>query len=707
MTRNSAGLACGLVAWGLLAAGCGPDALSRSPTSGDERALRVEIRDAAVTNAAGARDPADNVDSERGNRDASPTIPSGHDIVEPTAIETRIAADLQYLASDELGGRGPFTEGLEKAADYLARQFRGSGLETRRFGESPFQVFRSNVRIALGDNNRLEFRNARGAIGRLEHQRDFTPLSLSAAGSFDLPLAFAGHGITCPELALDDYAGLDVTGRMVIVLRHAPRGLPQLDVTQAKRQNGSLVEHTYVVKKVLNAIEHGASGLLLVTDAAHLPPAMDDAGPTIDPLLNFQVDGKLDRPAIPVLHCRREPIDVLLAAHGHPPLAVLERQLDERQEAAREANAEAPASPSIALDGCRAAGDVSIERRTLSLKNVLGELPGRGALADETVIVGAHYDHLGNGGAASLAPWTKAIHNGADDNASGTAALLEVARQVAARRNPEHARRVLFVAFSAEEMGLIGSERFVAAPPVPLREVVAMVNLDMVGRLRNERLMVSGTGTAKEFTPLVARLAAEHRFRAKLDPSGYGPSDHATFAARGIPVLHFFTGLHEDYHRPSDDFERINVPGLRRIVGLVVDAVLDITHADQRPTATGGGLDDLLADVTPRRPPSRNRPAAPTSPSETTPGEQDPKSRGLGIAVVDRPTGSVAIRRVTPGSVAERAGLRAGDIVRRVGASDVSSSAELIEAVKGHVSPAIETLRIERGSTQLEIDVEW
>jgi hypothetical protein len=644
------------------------------------------------------------------------------------AVESRIAADLRYLASDELGGRGPFTEGLEKAADYIAKQFQHAGLETRRFGSQPYQIFRSQVRTALGTSNRLTLSTTAGFQLTLTGQQDFTPLSLSRSGVFDAPLAFAGYGIVCPELDWDDYASLDVQGKIVILLRHGPVGVPEFAAARGKREGGRFVECTYLLSKVKNAAERGAAGVLLVTDSPHLPESTEPDAKSLDPLLHFQVEGKLDQPAIPVLHCRREPIDQLLSTLDQPSLAELEQGSEQAAKADLPPGDSAADSPSgerklpaaFVLTGARAAGEVTIERRTLTLKNVLGEIPGRGRLADETVIVGAHYDHLGMGGASSLAPWTKAIHNGADDNASGTAGLIEVARQVAGRNSTEHSRRVLFVAFSAEEMGLIGSERFVASPPVPMSSVVAMLNLDMVGRLRDDRLLVSGTGTAAEFSTLVKRLGSQQQLVTKLDPSGYGPSDHATFASRGIPVLHFFTGLHQDYHRPSDDFDRINITGLRRIVEMVADATTEIAESETRPTPTGGGLDDLLADLIPRRAngAARSKPAdaasAPPASGNATPSAEKSVRiagrdirPGLGIEIENRVEGAVVIKRVFSESVAERAGLRVGDEVRRVGESEVRSVAEMLRAVKKHAAGATERFVIQRGQTQLELELTW
>jgi Iap family predicted aminopeptidase len=209
-------------------------------------------------------------------------------------------------------------------------------------------------------------------------------------------------------------------------------------------------------------------------------------------------------------------------------------------------------------------------------------LEGEGPLADETIVVGAHYDHLGRGGAGSLAPWTRDIHNGADDNASGTSALLEVARRLA-ERGEKPQRRIVFIAFTGEEKGLLGSAHYVRNPAFSLEKTVAMINMDMVGRLTDDKLVVYGTGTAEGFEQLVDRLNEEHGFKITKNESGYGPSDHTSFYAKGIPVMHLFTGNHRDYHRPSDDSDKVNVEGMRRVTDLVEDIVTQIAENPERP----------------------------------------------------------------------------------------------------------------------------
>jgi hypothetical protein len=296
---------------------------------------------------------------------------------------------------------------------------------------------------------------------------------------------------------------------------------------------------------------------------------------------------------------------------------------------------------------------VEITRSGRTLRNVVASLAGAGPVAEETVIVGAHYDHLGRGGWGSLAIGAnEEIHNGADDNASGTAVLLEVARQLAARGEPLR-RRVLFIAFSAEELGLIGSRRYVQDPLVPLQQTVGMLNLDMVGRLRKDRLTIYGTGTAAEWDAWIPPAAATRELTILPRPGGYGPSDHATFYERGIPVLHFFTGFHAEYHRPGDDAPLVNVPGLRRIAGLVADLVVQTADAETRLKPASSQSIPLLAEM--------------YGVGELLNGSEPDGQPRLGVYLDDAASDrGVIVTRIVQRGAAERAGLRAGDRLLRL-----------------------------------------
>lgn len=305
-------------------------------------------------------------------------------------------------------------------------------------------------------------------------------------------------------------------------------------------------------------------------------------------------------------------------------------------------------------------------------RNVVGILPGRDpARRGEVIVIGAHYDHLGMGITGSLSPNERAIHNGADDNASGSAALVEIARRLAANRP---ARSVLFVAFSGEELGLLGSAWYTGHAPMPLDSTVAMVNLDMVGRLRNDKLIVYGVETAKEFRSLLDTLNQAAGFDLHAQGDGYGPSDHSSFYAAGRPVLHFFTDLHEDYHRPTDDWQKINVPGLVKVAAFTADLVRDL-----------GNRRGPLTFVNVPRP-------APVATSGSGYGAY----LGTIPDMTDNP-GGVRISGVGGGSPAEKAGLTAGDVILRIGDHDVTDLMAMTVALRAYKPGDTVTIRFRRG----------
>ncbi len=314
----------------------------------------------------------------------------------------------------------------------------------------------------------------------------------------------------------------------------------------------------------------------------------------------------------------------------------------------------------------------------LRAKNVIGLLPGRDpVLRNETVIVGAHYDHLGLGGFGSLDPdSTGKVHNGADDNASGAAMLLRIAERLS--QTPP-ARTVLFIAFSGEELGLLGSAYYVKEPIYQLTSTLAMINLDMVGRLRDNRLIVYGARTAKEFPALLDSLNWHSGFDLRAQGDGYGPSDQSSFFAAGKPVLHVFTDLHEDYHRTTDDWEKINLEGFDRVTNFTTGIVTALAN---RPTR-----------LTPEDPPPPPPPAAATT--SLTPGY----GAYLGtIPDMSGTPGGVRLAGVRAGSPAEKAGLRGDDVIIRIGEMDVRDLPAMTDALRSHKPGDIVEIVIRRGS---------
>jgi hypothetical protein len=369
-------------------------------------------------------------------------------------------------------------------------------------------------------------------------------------------------------------------------------------------------------------------------------------------VFNYTALGATPSP-LPIVQVRRAVMDDIVQSTMGKTLAEIETDISRDLK-----------PRSSVLTGWSAKVEVTVHRKTLAVKNVVGVLEGSGALADETVVVGAHYDHLGYGGPGSLAGRNvKAIHHGADDNGSGTTALLELARRFGRMPNRE-GRRLVFMAFSGEESGLLGSEHYCKNPLFPLQKTVTMVNLDMVGRLRpakdseQDKLIVYGTGSAKTFDVLIEELNRGFKFKLQKVPSGFGPSDHASFYAKSIPVFFFFTGDHPDYHRPSDTADKINVHGMRRVTDLVENLVSYLAAVPERPQ---------YVKV--------------TGSSGATPGFEGPR---LGIRPsYDDDKEGVLLEGVAEGGAAEKAGLKAGDRITEMAGKPVKNLEAYMALLKG------------------------
>ncbi|WP_164102611.1 M20/M25/M40 family metallo-hydrolase [Candidatus Laterigemmans baculatus] len=635
-----------------------------------------------------------------------------------SASRERIADDLRYLSDDRLAGRDTGSEGIDLAAEYIAERFRSLGLNTTLFNETPFQQFTALRESVAGpaEENQLTLRRGDEEPRTLEFERAIRPLALGGSGRAAGPLVFAGYGITAPEAGYDDYAGIDAAGKLVVVIRGEPR---------AGRDDNPLggpetSRHAYFATKAQNAIDHGAVGLLIVNRPDAVAEEAELANAQLQRQLEklAEVDAALKELPEQAKNSRarleasrkviRDQLEALrrtvesapegllgvsqAGRHSDPdriPVASLGRRtfaewfveeapegIAETLEAWEAEVAETMQPRSFAFERLTATLHTSVESRNVMAKNVIAELPGRGPLAAETVVIGAHYDHVGMGGMGSLAPGTVAVHNGADDNGSGTAILLETARRLAEDR-PEASRRIVFIAFTAEEKGLLGSKHYVRNPRFPLEETVAMINLDMVGRLDEEAgLTVFGTGTAKEFDSLVDRLNAEAGLPIRKDPSGLGPSDHASFYEKQIPVLFFFTGLHPDYHRPSDDFEKINLDGMVRITDMVTQTARHLATVAERPSyqeaGPGGGI------------------------------HQAGHRAYLGVQLAAT-GGSVELSEVLAGGPADEAGLRTGDRIVHIDGLAIQSLGAVQRAVASQKPGDVMEIVVRRGGQQIRV----
>ena len=565
----------------------------------------------------------------------------------PPGSPPPLVADVRTLSSDAYRGRGTADDSIDRAAAYIAGRMRAIGLNTDIVDGSPMQPVDVPLgpRVADTGGNRFTVRR-RGVTlidataapvsgGTPERAREesvtdsaaaMSPLAIgSNDGNAHGPIVFLGYGIRAPELGYDEYQSVGIDGCVAIILRGEPRPddpASPFDGTRSSR-------HALFVRKVGTALARGAAAVVLVNDAASvrrdvelldrrielerrslvratssLEDSPDDAATAAElrrTIVRIQAsigslecerrraaDGVMSPltagsrrdgdPSAPVVSIGRRTLDRMLAADGRPSVDDLQRAID------------ADLRPrSFFLRDQIADVAVSMTPSSRVSPNVIGVIPGRGPLADQDVVVGAHYDHVGMGGEGSLAPGTVAVHNGADDNASGVAAMLETARRLRPRlADTTSHRRVVFVAFTGEERGLAGSAAYVDSPLLRRGRTVAMINLDMVGRLRDRNLTVYGTASGDTLDALVTDAARDAGVRLTKIGTGYGPSDHRNFYRAGVPVLFFFTGLHDDYHRPSDDFDKINFTGLARVTEITVTVVGQLATADRPPRLVTG-----------------------------------------------------------------------------------------------------------------------
>jgi hypothetical protein len=561
----------------------------------------------------------------------------------PSFSADQFLAAIKFLSSDELKGRGNGTPQLDQAAQYIADHFRADGLRPGGDGGTYLQHFQVTVGAKLGSGNALAAQQG-GSSTALTPGEDYTPFSFSHDGHVEAPVVFAGYGITAPEYHYDDYKGLDVKGKIVLVLRHEPQENDDKSVFAGKQ----LTTHSDIVNKAINARNHGAVGVVLVNDTANHPGEPDQ-------LVKFGELAGPDDLAIPVLQVKCSWADAWLKPSGQT-LEQLSQAIDKDLS-----------NHSFAVDpGLKLALTVDVGRIRKSESNVIGILPGADPnLAAQCIVIGAHYDHLGLGDQHSLAPsQIGQIHHGADDNASGTSAVLEIADYFI-NRDPRPRHSIVFVTFAGEELGLLGSSYYVEHPAVPLSDTMAMINMDMVGRISGNRLYVGGTGTSPGFQKLVENAnqsdPAAH-FELSYSASGYGASDHMSFTVHSVPVLFFFSGLHSDYHKPSDTWDKIDSVDGARVVELVADSASSIDQLDGKPEYV--------------------RVAEPASPAMGGGGGYGPYFGS--IPDFGQEHGGVKFGDVRDRSPAAKAGFKAGDVMVDFGGTKIDNLYDFTYALRAH-----------------------
>ncbi|MBY0231299.1 MAG: M28 family peptidase [Gemmataceae bacterium] len=563
--------------------------------------------------------------------------------------EARLKADVFYLASVECEGRGPGTDGIERAASHIARELQKAGLKPGWKGEwfQPFGI--------PGSSGTLSLCSPDGHLAALKPRSHFFTVGHESSGKAAAGLVFAGFGLEQPDY--DDYEDVAAKGKIVVLMRGIPRAKGWVKPAEGRK----LASMSY---KIGLARKKGAAGVLFVNDEETA------ASPDLPMDMSFLGTGQ-GKDAVPVALVRRDIVEKMLPRGK--TLKGLEAGIRKDLKPA-----------SLELKGWTAKLEAARDKEGTKLKNVVGVLEGKGPLADETVVVGAHYDHLGWGNPQSSLSGSnkRQLHPGADDNASGTAALLELARRFGAMPNRE-GRRLVFVAFSGEELGLFGSVKYCQEPAFPLKGTAAMFNLDMVGRAPKDqktglaKLYVQGTGTAKPFSELVDDLAKKHGFAPTKQASGFGPSDHSSFCSKKVPVLFAWTGDHKEYHRPSDTPDLVDVKGMRRVTDLSEGAVQALaTMARPEFIEVKGPL------VRPSKGPRLG----------IRPG-YDPEVEG------------VEVKGVSPGDPADKGGIKEGDRIVRIADKPVKDMAGYMNALAGVKTPGTIDVVVVRGGKEVVVKV--
>lgn len=548
-----------------------------------------------------------------------------------SADPTRYLDDVKALTAPTMEGRGDGTKGLTLAARMLEKRYRQLGLKPAG-SNSYFQPFTLITGAKLrSSRNRFAVDDA-AQKRELKLNQDFVPFSFSSSDSVTAPVVFVGYGATADEFGYDDYAGVDVKDKIVVALRYEPAGFAD------KAGNAGLTRHAQLITKAINARNHGAKALVLVN--GKLGDGEEDL------LTRFGSVSGPENTGIVLVQVKNDAADGWCKSAGKS-LADVQGQINHSTK---------PQSFAFP-DTLHMTIHVDIETARATVNNVLAYLPGK---TDEYVIVGAHYDHLGRGNYDSLAPsQIGQIHPGADDNASGTAGVLELARMFAPMKG-ELQRGILFMSFAGEELGLLGSAYWVQHPTLPLDKAVAMLNMDMIGRIKDEKVYIGGVGTGSTLKPVIEHAAAKQNFKVEYSAGGYSASDHTSFVAKHIPVLFFFSGLHSDYHKPSDTWDKINAASATRLVDVVEDAAQQLASAQERPAFVTVMEDKPLSGV---------------------------GGSGYGpyfgsIPDFGQVENGVKFSDVKPASPAEKAGLKAGDILVQFGDKPIKNLYDFTDALR-------------------------
>ena len=567
----------------------------------------------------------------------------------PEITSTEIKEHISFLASDELKGRDSGSEEILEAAEYIADEFAEYGLKPS-FDGSYLQEFPFIKNIELTDNNSLTFIENGNEIKPVLWE-DYITVPFSGNANVEANLVFAGFGISASDLNYDDYDGIDVKDKIVIVFRNTP---------EPNVPHSEFDAHSPLRKKASVARDNGAAAIIFVNPY--------DENKTVDDLVEFSYDRGGSVGGFSVVSVKRNFIEQILQAEGFELKEIHDKIIEGKKPGSFELK--------------NSSAKISTEVKEVETKswNVGGFIEGSDPeLKNEWIIIGAHFDHLGMGGEGSLYRGNEPqIHNGADDNASGTTGVLELAEKFASQKD-KLKRSIAFFTFSGEELGLLGSNYLVNNMPFPAEDAITMINMDMIGRLKDSSLIVYGTGTSSSWKDILNKYN-DYGFKLTFNDEGFGPSDHSSFYGSKIPVLFFFTGTHEDYHKPSDDTEKINIDGEKNILDYVYEIATDIDNSLERP-------DYLLVE-------------------KKQTGEMF--TRKVYVGTVPDFASNVdgyKISGVSEGSPAQQAGLQGGDIIISFGGKKISNIYDFTYALGDFVPGDVVDIVVKRGEEQITFQV--
>ena len=564
--------------------------------------------------------------------------------------QNEIMGHIRYLSHPNREGRLPGSRGSKDAISYIIKNLKSFGVQPG-FNGSFTQPFDIQTNIEIEEDNYFVLNKDTLSLGV-----DYIPISFSSNKYVSGSVVFAGYGFQISEenIEWNDYQDLDIKNKWVMVMRNNP---------ERGNLHSLYSSHSSLHKKMLVARDAGAAGIIFISQ-------VED-----NDLFPLEYISGYNNTGIPAIHLSNETTDLLLKKYNWSRKTIQET-MDKKRS-----------SISFDVKNTTINANVNLSPVNIRAANVVGLIrSGNRKYRNEYIVIGAHFDHIGKGGkgSGSREPEEQIVHPGADDNASGTAGLLELAQKISANKN-KLKRSVIIVAFDAEEKGLLGSKHFVQNPSVELNNIVTMLNMDMIGRMKDSTATVGGVGTSPVFTNLLDSLKQNRPFNLIMNEPGFGPSDHASFYAQDMPVLFFFSGFHDDYHTPNDTWNLINLKGQKHILDLIYDTISHLARTKEKPMFSEAGPKQPIASA-----PTRFKIALGIMPSYTSTKE------GLEVDAISKKNGPAA-----------KAGIKKGDVIKTINGKSVKDIYEYMERLSELSSGETVPIEVERSEKTLVLNVSF